>query len=34
MCFPDREYVGGAEDIIDSVDIDVFSMFDLDQMVL
>ena len=34
MCFPDREYVGGAEDIFDRVDIDVFSVFDLDQMVL
>ncbi|PWA63816.1 hypothetical protein CTI12_AA349710 [Artemisia annua] len=32
--FPDREYVGGAEDIFDRVDIDVFSVFDLDQMVL
>ena len=34
MRFPDREYVGGAEDIIDRVDIDVFSVFYLDQMVL
>ena len=34
MRFPDREYVGGAEDIFDRVDIDVFSVFDLDQMVL
>jgi hypothetical protein len=34
MRFPDREYVGGTEDIFDRVDVDVFSFFDLDQMVL
>ena len=34
MRFPNREYVGGTEDIFDMVDIDVFSVFDLDEMVL